>query len=404
MRGSGYRVWDDTGREYLDATSSSLNATCGYGREEITAAVAGQLADLHHFDLSVGAHRPAGALADRLSELLAEPLAHTLFVNSGSEAVEAAVFIAASYHHLVGAPRNRIVTFARGYHGSTVLARSLSGLPSTDPPLREPLPITRIEFPCAAGRMRHAEALEPLLTVLEKALAPDHPDGPAMALLIEPLLNVGGGVVLPDGFLGAARTLCDRYGALLILDEVFTGFGRTGRMMACDHERTVPDILLTSKGLTSGYVPLGAVTVDRRIYDTFASDPMLGGLRHGHTTSGHAAACAAALATLDILEKESLPDQAARRGRDLLRGLGQLSGHGRIVDVRGKGLVTTLELDTTQSAATLVARARSAGVLLRQQGPVVMVVPPLIIDDAGVAEIVARVLEQSADGLEGAQE
>jgi adenosylmethionine-8-amino-7-oxononanoate aminotransferase len=225
-----------------------------------------------------------------------------------------------------------------------------------------------------------------------------------MALLDEPLLNVGGGVVLPDGFLAAARDLCDRTGALLILDEVFTGFGRTGRMLACDHDGTVPDILLTSKGLTSGYVPLGAVTVNRNNYDAFATDPMLGGLRHGHTTSGHAAACAAALATLDILEEESLPEQAARLGRKLLRGVGELAGHGRIVDVRGKGLVTTLELDTTQAAATLVARARSAGVLVRQQGSVVMIVPPLTIDDEGVTEIVARILEQSADGLEGAQE
>nr|BAO20186.1 putative aminotransferase [Sphaerisporangium sp. SANK 60911] len=400
VRGAGYRVWDDRGGSYIDATSSSLNATCGYGHPSIVGAATRQLSVLHHFDLSVATHRPAGLLAERIADLLPSPLRRTLFVNSGSEAVEAALFVAASYHQLRGDPRTRIVTLDRGYHGSTLLARTVSGLPTTAHPLRDPLPVTRVGLPVEPRRLREPEALAPFVAAVERALTADHPGGAPMAVLMEPFLNVGGGIVLPRGALRAVRELCDRTGALLVLDEVFTGFGRTGRMFARDEEDVLPDLLLTSKGLAGGYLPIGAVTARQEVYELFAADPMLGGLRHGHTTSGHAVACAAALATLDLLEREKLVERAAELGQVMLDGLAGLAGHGRILDVRGVGMVTVLETDSMAAATELVGRLRAAGLLLRQQGAVAMAVPPLIIDEEGVSAIVGTILEQAADGLE----
>lgn len=215
-------------------------------------------------------------------------------------------------------------------------------------------------------------------------------------MVVEPLLNVGGGVVLPAGFLRGLSELCASAGTLLVVDEVFTGYGRTGRMFACQHEGVAPDILVSSKGLAGGYLPITAVTVQQRIHESFGGGGR-GGLRYGHTTSGHAAACATALATLDVIEKEELAERAVPLGARLLRRLEPLAGTGDVADVRGLGLVLALELSCADAAGRLLASARQAGLLLRQQGPVLMAVPPLIIDDRGVDAIGDR-LERCLTG------
>jgi adenosylmethionine-8-amino-7-oxononanoate aminotransferase len=390
-RGSGYRLWDVDGREFVDA--SALNSTCGYGHPDVQQAISAQASRLHHFDLSLGSHEPAGLLAERLATYLPETLAKTLFVNSGSEGFEAAVMIAAAYWSHIGQPRSGIVTFASGYQGSTLLCRSLSTLPRSRHLLQAPLPVTCVDLPVAPRELRRADSLPLLLAAFERALR-ENPDGPPMAVLVEPFLNVGGGVVLPTGFLRGLRELCDATGTLLILDEVFTAYGRAGRMFACQREDVAPDILVSSKGLSGGYIPIAAVHVQQRIHDTFDKDPVIGGLRYGHTTSGHPVACAAALATLDVIEKEGLVERAEHFGGVLLDRLSWLIDVPGVTDVRGLGLIFVVEMSSTQAAARVLTRARDQGLLLRQQGQAVMAVPPLIIDDDGIDVIVDR-LERS---------
>jgi adenosylmethionine-8-amino-7-oxononanoate aminotransferase len=158
-------------------------------------------------------------------------------------------------------------------------------------------------------------------------------------------------------------------------------------MFACQREDVAPDIVVSSKGLSGGYVPIAAVTVQQRIHDTFDKDPVIGGLRYGHTTSGHPVACAAALATLDVVEQHGLVERAERLGASLLDRLAHLATAHEVTDVRGLGLVTVVELSSAAAAGQAVLRARENGLLLRQQGRAVMAVPPLVIDDDGVAEV-----------------
>lgn len=389
IRGDGYKVWDKDGNEYIDA--ASLNMTCGYKNPTLLDAISQQILKLHGVDLSVVSNEPARLLAERLYQVLPDRLSKTLFVNSGSEGFEAAIFIATAYWSQIGLPRSRVVTFARGYHGSTFISRSLSGLAKFDHPLGKALPVTYVELPVPPRELRKPEALSQLVSAFEKALNQNSDDLPA-CVVIEPFLNVGGGVVLPFGFLRELRKLCDEAGTFLILDEVFTGYGRSGKMFAFQHEDIVPDILVSSKGLASGYMPITAVTVQERIHDSFEKDPILGGLRYGHTTSGHPVACAAALATLDILENEKLADCAQNYGKFLVDRLADYAGVGNVVDVRGFGLVLILEMRSPDIASKLRTQAESLGLLLRQagNGEVLMAVPPLTIDPKGIEKIIER--------------
>ncbi|MFF7974921.1 aminotransferase class III-fold pyridoxal phosphate-dependent enzyme [Streptomyces sp. NPDC007905] len=178
---------------------------------------------------------------------------------------------------------------------------------------------------------------------------------------------------------------------------MFTAYGRCGAMFATLREQVTPDILVSSKGLSGGYVPIAAVTVRRHVHDTFDRDPVIGGLRYGHTTSGHAVACAAALATLDVLEKQRLPERAERLGTDLVGRLAPLTGTPGVRDVRGLGLILVVETDSPDRASRILARARERGLLLRQVGAAVMAVPPLVIDDAGAAAVVDGLTEAVVD-------
>ncbi|GLZ38119.1 aspartate aminotransferase family protein [Actinokineospora sp. NBRC 105648] len=384
VRGEGHRVWDVDGREYLDA--GSLNSTCGYRHPEVVAALTAQLDRLHHFDLATATHDRAGLLAERLAGHLPAGMAKTLFVNSGSEGVEAAMIMAACWSSYRGENRTRVVSLARGYQGATMVSRSLSALPRNQNPLSPPLPVTMVDLPCATEDVRRPAALAPLLAAFDRAVN-DHPDGPPLAVVVEPFLNVGGGVVLPEGFLRGVRELCDASGALLVLDEVFTAYGRSGRMFACVREDVAPDILVSGKGLGGGYVPIGAVSARARVHDEFRNDPVVGGLRYGHTTSGHALGVTAALACLDVLEKDRLVERADELGGRMLRRLAALSDLDGVLDVRGLGLILVVQTPSAEHAAAVLARGRRAGVLLRQQGDAVMVVPPLTVDDEAATEI-----------------
>ncbi|MEU4565055.1 aspartate aminotransferase family protein [Micromonospora sp. NPDC023956] len=393
VHGEGNRVRDSEGGWYLDGIAGALNASCGHGHPRLIEAAHRQMARLAHYDLVNAVHPAAEWITERLAALLPGDLGQTLLVNSGSEATEAAVRIALEHWRNVGEPRDRVVTFAAGYHGSTALALALSGLPYTHSGWVDPFPVHRVALPGSARSARTAVDGAMLAARFAEAFTAGPP--PA-AVVVEPLLNVGGGIVLPPGLLARIRALCDQHGTLLVLDEVFCGFGRTGRMFGFDHDGVTPDIVTTSKGISGGYVPLGAVTTTDAVKQSFHAEPLLRGLRYGHTTGGHAVAAAVALAVLDVVEEEGLVANAAARGATLLDRLDPLLAYPGVVDVRGLGLVVTVESADPGLASAAVLGARARGLLVRQQGACVMVIPPLTLT-AGETEQLADTLLAAFD-------
>ncbi|MFF1678428.1 aspartate aminotransferase family protein [Streptomyces sp. NPDC058256] len=386
--GRGSHVRDDRGRTFLDLRAGTLNATVGYSHPRVVQALGEQAGRLMTWDLAEVTTPPAAELAQRIASLLPPPLGRTLFCNSGSEATEAALKIARMWHGIEGCiERTVVLSYADGYHGATAAA-----IATTAASFRRegsgPLPdgYAHLATPrcaaCASGT-GHARCLVPGAAEWEEQILAIGPENIA-AVLVEPVLSVGGVIVPPPGRLLDLRKLCDRYGMLLIVDEVATGFGRTGRTFGFEHDLTgpvAPDIVTTSKGLTGGYAPLAAVTVREDIYSAFARDRLLGGLRHGHTTGGHATACAAALAVLDVIEEEGLVAAAADRGTQLLTMLSVLNGCEEVRDVRGRGLMIGVEMSSVEMAARVSGVAQEAGVLVRGFGPVLTVAPPLTVSE-----------------------
>ncbi|WP_322770272.1 aspartate aminotransferase family protein [Frankia sp. Cr1] len=393
VAGEGCDVVDIHGCRYLDAKSCQLNASVGYGHPRVVAAITAQIATLMTYDLVDGVTEPAVRLAARIAGVTDGLLSRTFFCGSGSEATETAVKMARMFHALQGEPERRwVLSLADGYHGATLAALSLTDMPMIRTG-NNPIPEGFASVPTprcgdCANRTRHQHCRIPgpesLAETIETIGA-----GRVAAFIMEPVLGVGGLVIPPAGYLEAVREICDEFGVLLIFDEVMTGFGRTGRWFAHQHAGIIPDILTSGKGLTGGYLPLAAVTTRPEIYDVFAGDALLGGFRHGHTMAGHATACTAGLAVLDIVDSDGLVNRSARLGADLLTALTPLRRQRWVHDVRGVGLLIGIEVDTVDRAVALSRAARDAGVLLRQQGPVLTVAPPLIVTESQAARIAA---------------
>ncbi|MEV5605540.1 aminotransferase class III-fold pyridoxal phosphate-dependent enzyme [Streptomyces sp. NPDC052299] len=394
VSGRGCHVSDAQGRSYLDMRSGTLNATVGYSHPAVVEAMHAQASKLMTWDLAEVSTLPARDLADRIAGLLPAPLEYTLFCNSGSEATEAAVKVARMWHWIEGRPERTVVlSFADGCHGATTAA-----IAATASAFRRegvgPLPdgYTHLATPrctaCAEGT-EHGECRIPGAEEWEAQILAIGAESVA-AVLVEPILSVGGVIVPPPGRLAELRALCDRYGILLIADEVTTGLGRTGAYFGFEHDLgsggTAPDIITTAKGLTGGYAPLAAVTVRADIYAAFARDPLLGGLRHGHTTGGHTTACAVALTVLDIVEGDMLVAAAADRGEQLLDALAPLKERLAVRDVRGRGLLIGVEMASRELACSVARAAQEQGVLIRAFGPVLTLAPPLVISEEEVED------------------
>jgi adenosylmethionine-8-amino-7-oxononanoate aminotransferase len=408
VSGEGCFVTDASGHQYLDARACTLNAALGYGHPAVTQAVTAQMARLMTYDLSCGTTAPAIELARRLAGLMPGPLTRTLFVGSGSEATEAAIRIARMYHQLTGSPGRRVViTVHDGYHGATLAALAASGSPFRRAGA-EPLPdgFAVIRTPrcagCASGTAHEQCEIPGPGQVAE--LIGRLGASQVAAVLVEPVLGVGGVIPLPDGYLAEVRRACNEHGVLLIADEVMTGLGRTGRMFGFQHDDgVVPDIVTTGKHLTGGHVPLAAVTTTQAIYRAFAADRLLGGLRHGHTTSGHATACAAALACLDVIDHDDLAGRARKLGTILLGELARLRRHPVVRDVRGRGLLAGAEMASDTLAGQVADQCMRRGVLVRPMGPVLQVAPPLIITEDQLRKVTAVMDQACAHVTAGAR-
>jgi adenosylmethionine-8-amino-7-oxononanoate aminotransferase len=377
VRAEGCRLWDAEGRTYLDGTASLWYCAAGHGRREIIDAVHAQMGELDAYHTFGRFTNPAAQrLADALLDL--EPIAgaRVLFTNGGSEAIDSSLKLARAGHRANGeAGRTIFLSRHHAYHGVMVGGTSVGGLSSNRTPFG-PLLLDTYQVPHDS------------LPAMRDAVAYHGPERIA-AILAEPVIGAGGVFPPADGYLQGLRDLCDESGALLIFDEVITGFGRLGSWFASHHYGVAPDLMAFAKAVTSGYLPLGGVVVGPRVRQWLeADDAFL--LTHGGTFAGHPACCAAGLANLEILRREQLPERARAAGRRLRDGLGQLGGRDGVAGVRGEGLMQAVALDPPVLAGAVVEALLERGVIARAlaYANAVAFSPPLIISDAEIDELV----------------
>ncbi|MGH2914509.1 MAG: aspartate aminotransferase family protein [Solirubrobacteraceae bacterium] len=405
-RGEGPYVFDTDGRRYVDALSSLFCCQIGYSFGEEMAAVAAQQLQRLAFNTLWGtAHPPALALADRLAEIAPDGLDRVFFTSGGSESVEAAWKIVRQYHLANGEPK-RLKAIARhiSYHGVTLGALSLTGVPGFKEPFGRPaIDTTHVSNTNQFRAELEGEALTAaLLDEFERAILDADPDTVAM-IIAEPVQNAGGCLTPPTGYWAGLRKLADRYGIVLVADEVITGFGRLGEWFGSTRVQAQPDLITVAKGLTSAYAPMGAVLVSGRIAAPLYEQGRT--LLHGVTFGGHPLCAAIALKNLEIFERERVLDNVRAREprlRELLGGLRELPIVG---DVRGAGFFWAVELVKGDGNERLDAderervlrgympgALREAGLIARADDrgdAVLQIAPPLICDDAVLEEIVA---------------
>jgi adenosylmethionine-8-amino-7-oxononanoate aminotransferase len=392
VRGQGAWLEDDRGRRYLDATASLWYCNVGYGRTELADVAAAQMRELAAYStFGVYANRPALELADRLAEIAPVDDAAVFLTTGGSDAVDTAGKIARRYWRLRGEPqRTLLVARSEAYHGMNAYGTSLAGIgPNAEG--WGPLVADVLHVP-------HDDPDE-----LERILA-EHGDRVG-AFIGEPVIGAGGVVPPPDGYWERVQRACDAHGTLLIADEVVTGYGRTGPWFASERFGIEPDIVTTAKGLTSGYLPLGAVLCGARVRDVLWADDA-GPFRHGYTYSGHAAGCAVALANLDIIEREGLRDRVRELEPVLAESLSGLEDAPLVEETRSVGLLGAVQLTAEARAEDpgladrVVSELQDAGVLVRSLvGHSLQISPPFVITEREVnllAEAIGAALERVA--------
>ena len=301
VRAEGVYLWDSLGKRYIDGLSTLWNVHVGHGRKEITRAVAEQMDRLAYVPTLIGpTSEPTIRLASRLAEMAPEGLTRVVFTSGGSETNESMIRLVRAYWKAQGQPqRTRFVTLNQGYHGSSSGAAMLTGIPLFNQQMEPGLPdVHHMARPhcyrCELGKTWPSCQLA-CADELERMVEREGPDAVA-AFVAEPVQGVGGVIVPPEGWLARIREICTRYGILMVCDEVITGFGRTGSLFACAGENVTPDVLVTAKGITSGYLPLGAMLFREEIFQTLlakADDAFY----HGYTYTGHPVVCAAAWPT-----------------------------------------------------------------------------------------------------------
>ncbi len=405
-KGMYYRSAD--GRDVLDGTSGLWCVNAGHGRDRITEAIRQQAGEMDYAPPFQMGHPKAFELATRVAGLLPEGFAHVFFTNSGSEAVETALKIAVAWHRARGdAGRYRLIGREKGYHGVNYGGISVGGIG----------PNRKFFGPLLTGvdHLRHTHDPErnafsrglpeygaELADDLERIVALHDPSTIA-AVIVEPMAGSAGVLLPPKGYLQRLREICDRYGILLIFDEVITGFGRLGAPFAAQRLEVIPDMITMAKGLTNGAVPMGAVGVKAEIHDAFMNGPEhMIELFHGYTYSGHPLACAAGLATLDVYEEEGLLTRARELEKVWEDAIHALKGLPHVIDIRNFGLVGAIELEPmegqpTKRAFSAFLKAWEKGLLIRTTGDIIALSPPLIISEAEIArlfDILAEVLRE----------
>ena len=407
-RAEGVWVWTQRGKKLMDAFAGLAVVNVGHGRREIAEAIAEQTVRLAYYPTTRQfSNRPAAELAAKLAALTPGDLTYTLFAVSGSEANERSMQIARHYWLATGhSAKHKVISFQGGYHGATTGTLAVCGLPHLAAPYAPLQPSGFVKVaPPHPFRDRGAGTDEELIArrgaELREAIEREGPET-VSAVILEPVLSSGGFIIPPLGWLRAVRAICDDLGVLMIADEVITGFGRTGRWFACDHEAVVPDLMSVAKGITSGYVPLSASIARRHLADAFPA----GGTQenvHPNTYAAHPVACAAALANLRIMEVDGLVENAEKMGARLSEGLqSAVGGHAIVGEVRGRGLMVCVDLVEpdgsgrpldAQRVASLDRKAWDRGAIVYARGSVVRLAPPLCITRDEVDQLVGVVGE-----------
>ncbi|MDA8083088.1 MAG: adenosylmethionine--8-amino-7-oxononanoate transaminase [Nitrospiraceae bacterium] len=394
-RGEGPFLISIDGQRYLDGVSSLWVNIHGHAKKEINDAITAQLGRIAHSTLLGLSNVPAIQLAERLADLLDPALSHIFYSDNGSTAVEVALKMAFQYWKHKGEDgRNSFLALNNAYHGDTLGAVSVGGVeifhhafgPLLFKTFRAPSPYC---YRCELGRER-AECDFACLDAMEEQMR-GHQGGIA-AVIVEPLVQAAGGMIVsPPGYLKGVRDLCTKYGILMIADEVATGFGRTGQMFACGHEGVVPDIICLSKGITGGYLPLAVTVTTDEVYSAFLGEFRdLKTFFHGHSYTGNPLGCAAALACLDIFEKEKVIEGLAPKVELFSKLLREMAGLQHVGDVRFRGLMAGVELVRDKATKEPYAweekigwrvalKALEKGLFIRPLGNIIVLIPPLSI-------------------------
>jgi adenosylmethionine---8-amino-7-oxononanoate aminotransferase len=378
----GTDLLDTEGRRYIDGVSSLWCNVHGHRHPRIDQAVRDQLDRVAHSTMLGLSHPPAIELARRLVEIAPPGLSRVFYSDSGSTAAEIALKMAFQYWQQQGgasARKTKFISLREAYHGDTIGSVSVGGIDLFHATYRPLL------FDTLKAEPGDSADMERLLIENE---------GEVAAVIVEPLVQGAAGMLLqPDGYLRHVRELCDRYGALLVCDEVAVGFGRTGRMFACEHEHVAPDFLCLAKGITGGYLPLAATLTTERVYEGFLGEHHeFRTFFHGHTYTGNPLACAAALASLDVFEEEDVIGRLKGKITLLEHLLEPIAALPCVAEVRQKGFMVGIELggfaveERMGHQVTLAARER--GAIIRPLGDVVVLMPPLGIEESELIRLV----------------
>lgn len=412
--GQGIELFDQAGKRYIDASGGAAVSCLGHGHPVVIEAIKQQLDSIAYAHTSFFTTEAAETLADMLVEAAPGDLNHVYFVSGGSEAVEAALKMARQYFVEIGQPsRHQFIARRQSYHGNTLGALAIGGNAWRREPFLPLLVQAHHVSPCYPYRERldgesDAQYAQRLADELEAKILELGPDTVA-AFVAETVVGATAGALAPVGdYLKRIRAVCDKYGVLLILDEVMSGMGRTGYLFACEEDGVVPDLITIAKGLGAGYQPIGATLCTDRIYDAIVNGS--GFFQHGHTYIGHATACAGSIAVQRVIQQENLLANVLARGEQLRAELkAAFADHPQVGDVRGRGLfvgvefvadrVTKESLDPAlKMHAKLKATAKQNGLLVYPMGGTVdgvrgdhaLLAPPFICTEADISRIVDR--------------
>lgn len=409
-KAEGATVFCSDGKEYIDAMAGLWCVNIGYGRKEVAEAAYEQMLKLPYYPLSK-INEPAVLLAQKLVSLLPGDLSRVSFCNSGSEAIESGLKIARQYgkQKYPGQNRYKVIARYRGYHGFTFGALSATGQIERKKKFEPLLPgFIHVSPPycyrCFLGKT-YPQCEIDCAKEIETTIIHEDPET-VVAVIGETVIGGGGVIVPPDEYWPAVRKICDKYGTLLIMDEVITGFGRTGKKFGCENWGMAPDIMCLAKAISGAYLPMGAAVTTQEVFNAFYGPPDKGlSFTHVSTFAGHPVACAAALANLEILVREKLWENAERIGSYLLNRLKKLEDYPIVGEVRGKGLICGIEVvkegkepadDSTMDK--ILSTAQEEGVILSRNGftvkgygNVIMAAPPLMIKEAEADKIASAI-------------
>ena len=404
VKGEGIYVWNTRGERLIDGSSGLFSVACGHCRPEIAAAVHKQLTELDYTSPFLRGHPKSFELANRIAAITPEPLNHIFYGNSGSEAVDTAMKIVMAYNFARReSQKNIFVSRNRAYHGVNMGGTSLGGIVKNREAFTSILPgVTYMRDTAIHDRKfikgQPAEGGEDLADDLLRIIKMYGEDRIA-ACFIEPIAGSTGVLVPPEGYLERLREICDQYDIVLVFDEVITGFGRTGSAFAAQEFGVTPDIITMAKAMTNAAQPMSGVAVHDRIYDTVVgtTEENMIEFFHGYTYSGHPAACAASLATLDIYEKENLFQRAKDLSGYFLDSVFALQEHSMITDIRGYGMLAAIDLLVEERPGMrghdFQKRLFDAGVHVKTTGDAALIAPPFIIEKSEIDDMCGIIRE-----------